>query len=200
MNRNNPDIRMADTQQGNRNHRLKVISLLLGFPDSELIDCLPFLEEAVDRLFPDEAAPKCRTVIAFLTSTPLMRLQETYTATFDLNPAVCLNLTYHRWGDGEDRGKALADIQEAYYRGGYGRAMGELPDYLPMVLEFIAACPDPALIPVFTDYLDALDTIAEGLRKADSPYAGLLEILRTDFAALMQTEDPPALSKGAYAT
>ena len=200
MNMKHPEPRVETDRTGDLKQRLKIISLLLGFPDAELVEHLPQLEDAADRLFPAEAARQCRALIAHLQNTPLIRLQENYTAIFDVNPAACLNLTYHRWGDGEDRGKALADIQEVYYRSGYGRAMGELPDYLPMVLEFLSACEEIAPRSVFADYAEAVGAIAGVLRKAGSPYAGLIEILMPDFATLMEAGNEPILPKGAFAT
>ena len=74
---------------------------------------------------------------------PALKAAGDLYAAFDLDPATSLHLTYHLLGDSEDRGKALARLLWVYHREGYDAVIGELPDYLPMILEFLALCPEP---------------------------------------------------------
>ena len=79
----------------------KIIALLLQYPDKELLDDLSDLNEAIRGVSDDMAKEKCREFIAHVSERgPLPHLQQDYTATFDLAPETCLNLSYHKVGDG----------------------------------------------------------------------------------------------------
>ncbi len=156
--------------------KFKVISLMLGYPDESLKRILPELAEASSTLWPGDAKP-LEPLLKDLGEKPLIRLQESYTATFDLNPGACLNLTYHRWGDGEERGRALAEMGEVYNRSGWAPASTELPDYLPMILEYLSANGDHPDAAVFKEHLDAVETLENRLRESKSPYADLFSAI-----------------------
>jgi nitrate reductase delta subunit len=85
-----------------------------------------------------------------------------------------LNLSHHKWGDDRDRGSALAALSGLYLAAGFEMSTGELPDYLPLVLEFLAACPEGACIGVMEDYREEVHGLASRLKKQGSGYAGLL--------------------------
>ena len=103
-----------------------------------------------------------------------MELQEAYTQAFDLDPAASLHLTYHLMGDSEDRGKALAGLLWVYHREGFDAAIGELPDYLPMILEFLALCPEPKDAALLWSCLGTVATLAQRLEEKQHPYASLM--------------------------
>jgi nitrate reductase delta subunit len=96
---------------------------------------------------------------------------------FDMNPAASLNLTYHVMGDREERGSALAALAEVYRQAGYEPALNELPDFLPLVLEFLYESPGAEADPLLGRCLAALPAVAGSLRKNGSGYAGLLDVL-----------------------
>ncbi|MFV0437915.1 MAG: nitrate reductase molybdenum cofactor assembly chaperone [Desulfopila sp.] len=112
--------------------------------------------------------------IAYSRGCSPVEQQEMYTAAFDLEPAYSLNLTYHLLGEGEERGKVLANLLRLYRQQGFDYGGGELPDYLPMVLEFLALCPNPEEYPLLRSCLGVAGTLAERLQEQDHPYAGLL--------------------------
>jgi len=165
-------------------HLLKVISLLLQFPDEELLLSLKELSEAVEEISDPKRREKCRKFLHYLSKTSPIRLQEVYTATFDLSPPTCLNLSYHRWGDHKERGNALARFQEIYNRDGYEALPGELPDYLPLVLEFLAVGGKAHHFSLFGEYAEQVETICSRLQENGSPYADLLEIAAGVFEGL----------------
>ena len=70
------------------------------------------------------------------------RLEEAYVATFDLSETAALYLTAHEFGDSRARGPALIQIGQLLSDAGYGVALGELPDYLPLLIEWLAVSPD----------------------------------------------------------
>jgi nitrate reductase delta subunit len=160
---------------------LKLISFLLTYPGEELKDYLEVLGEMVKEIPHPGERDNCRLFLKYLEDAPLISLQEEYTATFDLDPAVCLNLTYHRWGDNEERGRALAGFRQIYYSAGYESSTGELPDYLPLVLEFLSLDQQQDCFSCLGEYHKQVETISARLRENGSPYAGILEIVANAF-------------------
>ena len=160
-----------------RQKQFKLIAFLLQYPDEALMDSLADVSEAAADIDDPQTRQTVLRFRAYLENTPLMDLQEQYTAAFDLAPATCLNLTYHLVGDDAERGRVLSALQQVYARAGYGAAAPELPDYLPMVLEFLAIWPDAPNAERLWSCLSAVHTLAQRLMAAGSPYAPLFDCL-----------------------
>jgi nitrate reductase molybdenum cofactor assembly chaperone NarJ/NarW len=156
---------------------LKVISVLLQYPDDAFLDWLTFLEKELKDKVSDTEKEKLLGFAAYIQTMPLLSLQEHYTRIFDMNPRTCLNLTYHSLGDSEERGRTLAQLDQVYFQAGYERTTKELPDYLPLMLEFLAQCPDPEGIDLLWSQMGGVKNIAQGFDDPDSPYRLLFEIL-----------------------
>jgi nitrate reductase molybdenum cofactor assembly chaperone NarJ/NarW len=156
---------------------IKLISYLLHYPDESLLRLLPAFREVINETENVSARNKYDQILSYFEQTPLIQLQEQYTETFDLNPSHCMNLTYHRWGDTEKRGPALVHLEEVYLKTGFERISSELPDFLPLVLEFISERPDTASSEIIPLYGKVIKTLAERFRKAGHPYAVLFELL-----------------------
>ena len=139
--------------------------------------CLPDVADALVEIGDMQTRKILACFSAYLKNTALIDLQEKYTAAFDMDPATSLNLTYHLLGDDGERGRVLSNLQQVYDRAGYGAAAPELPDYLPMVLEFLAIQPDAAHAERLWSCLGAVRTIAQRLSASGSPYAPLLDHL-----------------------
>jgi nitrate reductase delta subunit len=170
-----------------KRHLLKVLSILLQYPDEELILSLKELKEAVEKISPAEKGERCRHFLDYLTNNPLIRLQEEYTATFDLNPATSLNLTYHKWGDSRERGNALVGFHQLYDSAGFECTSGELPDYLPLVLEYLSLNRNGNHSSLFGQYYEEVETINSRLKEAGSVYAGPLSIVVDLFTEMKRT-------------
>lgn len=155
----------------------KVISVLLQYPERDLLESLPELEDAVDEFSYSRAKDACDDFLAYLRTTPLLPLQEAYTRTFDLNPSTTLNLTFHECGDSRKRVTALADLNQFYKSSGWEISTGDLPDYLPLMLEFAYVSPEDDSSRLFDRFGSHITGLARRLRKRSSPYAGLLELL-----------------------
>ena len=156
---------------------LKTLSLCLQYPDEQTRRAL---EEsiAIARDLPaDGPRNDLIKALEWLVQSPLMALQAEYCGTFDLKRATSLALTYHLWGDGKERGHALAGLNRQYHDAGYVVTAAELPDHLPLVLEFLSLCPDDAFDAVVQPYAAVIDSLAQRLRDEKSRYAGLLGIL-----------------------
>jgi nitrate reductase delta subunit len=160
---------------------LRVISILLQYPDQDLILNLDELRQVVETIAQPQPREQCTNLLNYLGEIPLIRLQEEYTSCFDLNPATCLNLTYHKWGDARERGGALVDFVQLYHRCGYQNSTGELPDYLPLVLEFLSIDPQENQGSFLGQYCDQVETIGSRLQENGSPYAGLIEVVGDAF-------------------
>jgi len=151
----------------------KALSFLLEYPVAESLHAIEELR--TDGIADRKSRRIVQEFIDYLRNTPLIRLQETYTATFDLSPSTSLNLTYHRWGDSKERGNALVRLVHLYAQAGYEIADGELPDYLPLVLEFFSVGPPGSAREIMAEYHPQVRVLASRLGQTSSPYTALIE-------------------------
>ncbi len=152
-----------------------VLSALLGYPDRELIDDLPALSAA---LAPD-ARQRLAPLFDFLGGPgDLIDLQERYVATFDRRSAHSLHLFEHIHGESRDRGQAMVDLRAEYLRHGLEPATSELPDYVPLFLEFLGQIDAAEAQALLGDAIHVLARLGDKLAEARSPYACLFAELR----------------------
>lgn len=148
---------------------LKVASMLLGYPDSNRRIKWQLLQAAASSL-PDEA----RAVLEQVCAIEDLTLQDAYVQAFDLNQSAALYLTVHELGDSRQRGAALFELRQMLEQVGFEEPPGELPDYLPLLLEFVAVCPGQA-----EPLLARLGAVACKIRDAlaqDHPYRAVLQL------------------------
>lgn len=155
---------------------IKIISHLLQYPDEFLHPMLDRYGRLLQELPPDHARSKLETFLNYLRDCPLISLQQEYCQHFDFSSATSLYLTYHRYGDGKERGAALAELQQLYLQSGFFPITRELPDFLPLMLEFMSVCPKEALERLVKAYQPQIEGLAERLFQAQMPYAILLEL------------------------
>ncbi|HLZ36557.1 MAG TPA: nitrate reductase molybdenum cofactor assembly chaperone [Mycobacteriales bacterium] len=151
----------------------QVASLLLGYPDDELLARLPLLRAAVAGLRPAAAAPLSR-MLEHLAGTPPERLRADYVETFDLRRRCCLYLTYYTHGDTRRRGLALLRFTRAYRAAGMDPVESELPDHLAVVLEFAATGDPDSGDRLLREHRAGLELLRLSLQEAGSPYADVL--------------------------
>jgi nitrate reductase delta subunit len=172
---------------------LQAAALVLSYPTEELLANLPVIEAAL----PTTAAAHFAPVIAHLRGHALIDAQAWHVQEFDLSRRHSLHLSYWTAGDTRRRGEVLAEFKAAYRASGLiADTGGELPDYLPMVLEFAVA--DPARgLNMLAEYRTALDALHRALVKDELPHAGVVvavsarlpkDLLGTD---LLAKELPP---------
>lgn len=185
-------------------------SLLLGYPDEALLERLPLVRAAAERLPARIGEPVARLVV-HLEQTPLPELQAAYVETFDTHRRTNLFLTYFVHGDTRKRGLALLRFKQTYLRSGFvmdaGEAAGgELPDHLCVVLEYAATVDQELGWGLLLDHRAGLELLRMALREDGSPWAGAVQAvcatlppIRGDEMAAVRrlaAEGPPAEEVG----
>ncbi len=157
----------------------KAISLLLCYPESDWLAALPELETALktESDTNGEAAGKMAPLFAQLRETHLIALQESYVATFDRNPSHSLHLFEHIHGESRDRGSAMIDLLQEYWKYDFDASASELPDYVPLFLEFLSLLPDEEALKLLGDAVHVIATIGRKLDANGSPYATAFQVL-----------------------
>lgn len=156
----------------------KLLSVLLEYPNQDLIDHIPELQESFTQLDADRTElGALQNFLNHLQGLSLTELQADYVKTFDMVPEHSLHLTHHLFGDDKNRGPALIDLGELYKDYGVEVVTNELPDYLPLILEFTAYLDDNEATVFLSDAKKVLGVLTENLRNAGSPYAALLSIV-----------------------
>jgi nitrate reductase molybdenum cofactor assembly chaperone NarJ/NarW len=158
-----------------KNDSLQVLSVLLHYPDDALLNRLDEIASMVDRSPSAAIKSAVQAYIHYLQTHTPIHVQERYTAVFDMDPATTMNMTYHAYGDNEKRAAALARLQHNYEQAGWERITGELPDYLPMMLEFLSICPYPEYTAPVWQCLRDMQPLVEHLEKNEPIYASLFQ-------------------------
>ncbi|WP_428028564.1 nitrate reductase molybdenum cofactor assembly chaperone, partial [Altererythrobacter sp.] len=109
----------------------------------------------------------------------LYDLQERYILLFDRSRSLSLHLFEHIHGESRDRGQAMVDLAEHYERHGLVLSAKELPDFLPLFLEFLATRPLPEALELLEQPLHVIAALGERLRKRKSAYAWVLLALES---------------------
>jgi len=158
---------------------LKVISLLLNYPSQELIDERAVLEQAVteDPVLDEVTKQQLLAFIAQLLSRYYMDAQEDYIATFDKGRYTSLLLFEHVHGESRDRGQAMVDMINVYREQGFELSAKELPDFIPLFLEFLSCCEPEMAIEWLDEINHILALLEERLKQRESPYATLFSVL-----------------------
>ena len=146
----------------------KILSVLLCYPEQELVDALPSI---LGRL-------KTLEIEWSLLSPLLEHLHEKDFSLFDRNPSCSLHLFEHIHGEDRLRGQALVNLMSEYKANGYDiSVIDELPDYLPLFLEFLSVCNEGEAKDLLAASIDVIDHIGSKLRESQSVYAGIFTLL-----------------------
>jgi nitrate reductase delta subunit len=154
----------------------QVASWCLSYPDPTLVGRIPLLTSAVDELPAATSGTGLRAFLDHARDVPLPALQREYVDLFDLSSRQPLYLSYWTDGDTRRRGEVLGRFKERYRASGFlVDTHGELPDHLPLVLEY-AAVADPVDGPaLLQEYRASLELVRLALHEAGTPYAGVLD-------------------------
>lgn len=165
-----------------------LLSVCLRYPDERTCEALDELVEAVGELPRSEAREALGRFLDHLAGRTPLELRQAYVETFDLHRRTSLYLSYYLHGDTRKRGMALLRLRRLYTAAGVEQASGELPDYLPLVLEFCAMAPDEVADRLLREHRPSLELLRHGLHEAGSPYAHLLDALCASLPRLSALE------------
>lgn len=172
----------------------KLLSVLFEYPDQAMLHALPELMTILGEDATLEPAER-EAITAFaswLADSDLTEAQAGYVRTFDMAPEHALHLTHHLFGDDKNRGPALIDLGEYYKSYGLELGTNELPDYLPLVLEF-ASMLEPVEAQVFLDpFAKAIAQLGANLNAAGSPWAPLVRLIEAHARLVPSTFVPAA--------
>ncbi len=166
------------TDLGQRKLVYALVSAVLRYPEEALQQDLPAFHDAVDGLPTAVSGPLSR-VLGYLSQGDLLELQQAYVAVFDLRRKCCLYLSYYLNGDTRRRGQALWEFQDTYGRAGFRVEGGELPDFLPAVLEFGAVGDEDIALELLQPHRGGLRLLRDALSEIESPYADAINALES---------------------
>jgi nitrate reductase delta subunit len=164
----------------------KVASVLLQYPTVALFDGLGQLAEAV-REGPRATQRPFGIFLEWLSGTSPDTVARHYVETFDLRRRCALYLTYYRYGDTRKRGMAMVAFKAAYRAAGLSPRDDELPDYLPMVLDFAGSHPRGEKL--LRAHRADLELLLRALRDVPSPYAHVVEAVCARLPALRRPDE-----------
>ena len=158
---------------------LRLLARLLSYPDAELRN---HLSEMRDALYTERALTAGRlaeidALMDSLASGNPIDTEAAYVQLFDRGRATSLHLFEHVHGDSRDRGPAMIDLAQTYDQAGLYLAPGELPDYLPAVLEFVSTQPPPEARAFLGEMTHILNALFSALRERQSAYASVIGAL-----------------------
>jgi len=160
-----------------RVHPLKLCSLLLQYPSDELRTAAGEVGEFAIAPARKRQAERLREFCCWYAATPLSQLQRGYVDAFDFDKRSSLHLTYHVHGDRRQRGVAMLELKRAYRSLGFEPPADELPDFLPLMLEFASLAPTAEAQGMLEEHRVALELVRAGLKRADSEFRVLLEVI-----------------------
>lgn len=165
----------------------QLISLLVDYPTTALVDDVAALRRAAATL-PDPVAAPLLSLLATLADTPVADLQRRYVETFDHTRKCSLFLTYFMHGDTRKRGVALVQFKQAYRRAGLEVNDVELPDHLAVVLECGATGDVDVAWKLLVDHRASIEVLRLALADRRSPWADALVALSATLPPLVGDE------------
>jgi nitrate reductase delta subunit len=157
----------------------KVLSALLAYPTAELQQAADELKAviAAENLLSAGASRQLEALIDEIAAGDLYDLQERYVLLFDRTRSLSLHLFEHVHGESRDRGQAMVDLQNLYGEAGLEVGASELPDFIPLFLEFLSTRPLIAACDLLSQPAHILGALAERLRKRQSSYEAVFRAL-----------------------
>jgi nitrate reductase delta subunit len=160
-------------------HTLRVLSLLLAYPDTDLRSHLAEMRAALhaERALTFGRLAELDALIDRLLAGRAMDLEAAYVELFDRGRGTSLHLFEHVHGDSRDRGPAMVDLIKTYEAAGLHLGPGELPDQLSVVLEYASTQPAEAARSLLGEFSHILQVIFSALLKRESAYASVVAAL-----------------------
>lgn len=160
---------------------LKIISVLLSYPSADLQAAIPEIETALANAPRLPAADRARlaALATDIGGLDLYDAQERYVSLFDRTRTLSLHLFEHVHGESRDRGQAMVDLAQMYDRQGFDIDPGEMPDFLPLFLEYLSTQSSEEVHELLGQTLHIIANLRTRLQKRGSIYANAMLTLET---------------------
>jgi nitrate reductase molybdenum cofactor assembly chaperone NarJ/NarW len=174
---------------------LKALSALLSYPTAELQAAIPELRLTLDHevRLPRRNRDRLARLLEEIATADLYDLQERYILLFDRTRSLSLHLFEHVHGESRDRGQAMVDLKRLYERHGLRISSSELPDHLPLFLEFLSTIPETEACELLGETSHVLEVIRQRLKKRKAAYSSIFTVVLALAEAAPQAEIVAAL-------
>lgn len=169
-------------------HPFKLVSLLLQYPEPDPVAELAAFD--CREVGPASAAQRAALegFLVWYRSQGLDQLRQSYVDNFDFDRRRSLHLTYQLHGDSRQRGLALLKIKNAYRKAGLDPDGNELPDYLPLMLEFAVLASGKAGMELLDRHRESIELVRAGLAADASPWTPLFDVIRDGLPGLSRRQ------------
>lgn len=155
----------------------QICSYLLSYPDREFLNTLPELEEELDYLKITAVKAELQQFFKKALELPTQELVAEYIHTFDFGKKTNLYITYMSNGEQRERGMDLLFLKNYYKLNGFEVTDKELPDYLPIMLEFASQVDRDTIKPIFERYFTNIKEIVDHLDSGQNLYGHLMKAI-----------------------
>ena len=158
---------------------LRVLARLLSYPNAELKSDLADMQSAVhaEQALGKDRLAEIDALIKHLAHSEALELEGEFVELFDRGHATSLHLFEHVHGDSRERGPAMIDLVQTYEKAGLFLGPDEMPDYLPVVLEFVSTQPPKEARAFLAEMAHIFNAIFNALQQRQSAYASVLGAL-----------------------
>ncbi len=158
---------------------LKVLSLLLSYPEAETLTALDEMSAVIEQemLLPKTHKKPVQALINSYRGADLLDLQEHYVALFDRGRYVSLHIFEHVHGESRDRGQAMVNLLQMYETHGFEMSTHELPDYIPLFLEFLSQQEPEEVVKLLQDAMPVLSLLGARLAERGSKFRAIFDAL-----------------------
>ena len=158
---------------------LRVLARLLSYPDASVRGDLADMRQVLvaESALPTPRLAELDALISAMERVNTLELEADYVEVFDRGRATSLHLFEHVHGDSRDRGPAMIDLAQTYEKAGLFLGPDEMPDYLPVVLEFVSTQPPKEARAFLSEMAHIFNAIFNALQQRNSPYASVLGAL-----------------------
>ena len=187
-------------KSGSMSLTLRVLAHLLSYPDAALREHLGEMRDALitERALGQGRLAELEALLDRLGSPRTLETEANYVELFDRGRGTALHLFEHVHGDSRDRGPAMVDLIKTYELAGLYLGEGELPDYLPVVLEYASTQPPAQAAAFLREIAHIVQVIFSALLKRRSPYASVVAAvldLAGEKAQAVKLPDEPGLDE-----
>lgn len=174
-----------------------LVSRLLQYPHDQLIELHHEIRDICKTLPKGIQRRSIGEFLEYLDTTPGDEQRAHYVATFDFNKRTSLYLSFHGLGDRRERGMAMLNLKQRYRAVGFELLNGELPDYLPVMLEFCALAETELASELLEEFRESIELVRAALRSESSPYVFLLDAVLTEQPALTKEQQEAIIERAA---